>query len=362
MQLRIGTDTRTSVASSRGTPFELGATPLISSSCPQRFLSVWLMLLPLVLAADPTAVSTQPNIPSPAAATRSLQTSAPAGANAASVTQGKFQTVSLRPTKAASSNFVVYSVAGAPTADEIASLCEARCTELRAKWLGLQTKAGWSKRCDVVLHRSRESYLAAVGKGGAGTLGSSLVQFDRGGIASRRIDLLAHDRSTTLSALPHELTHVVLADRFGQRALPRWADEGVATLEDPAEKQRLHLVDLQRAVQAGRTPRLSEVLFAADYPPASQRALYYGSSLSLVRFLSTHDQPERVLDFVEKAMASGHQAALKEVYGIRSVEELEHQWLAHVQQQLSGETSGQPLPTATEQVPDAGLFAKQLGR
>jgi len=158
------------------------------------------------------------------------------------------------------------------------------------------------------------------------------VQFDEDRVALRRIDLLARDRRTALSALPHELTHVVLADRFGQQALPRWADEGIATLADSAEKQRLHLIDLQRGLATGHTPRLTDLLFATEYPPARQRAIYYGSSLALVRYLSTLDRAERVLDFVEKSMHFGHQAALKEVYGLESLAQLERGWREHLAQ------------------------------
>jgi hypothetical protein len=244
----------------------------------------------------------------------------------------KFQTVSHRSTKAESEHFVVYSVAGAPAADQIAELCEARRTELRAKWLGSDTPADWNVRCDVVLHATQESYLAAVGRSGVGTLGSSLVHYDKQQVAGRRIDLLARDQQTALSALPHELTHVVLADRFGQQALPRWADEGIATLADSSEKQRLHLVDLQRGLAAGLTPRLTDLLFATEYPPSNQRAMYYGSSLALVRYLSTLDRTERVLDFVEKSMQSGHRVALMEVYGLESLAQLERGWREHLAQ------------------------------
>jgi hypothetical protein len=283
-----------------GTQFELAPRHIEPFFSRPGVMPVWLLLIPLVFAAEPAVV--------------------------------RIQTVSYQATKAESEHFVVYSVAGAPAASEIADQCESHCTLLRAKWLGSNTPANWSVRCDVVLHGTQQSYLAAVGRSGAGTLGSSIVQFDEDRIALRRIDLLAHDRRTALSALPHEMTHVVLADRFGHNALPRWADEGIATLADSAEKQQLHLVDLQRGLASGRTPRLTDLLFATEYPPSNQRAIYYGSSLALVRYLSTLDRAERVLDFVEKSMQSGHRAALKEVYGLESLAQLERGWREHLAQ------------------------------
>ena len=38
------------------------------------------------------------------------------------------------------------------------------------------------------------------------------------------------------SGLPHEVTHVILADLFPQQQIPRWADEGMAVLTEPREK------------------------------------------------------------------------------------------------------------------------------
>jgi hypothetical protein len=40
--------------------------------------------------------------------------------------------------------------------------------------------------------------------------------------------------------LPHEITHVVLADRFNTKPMPRWADEGMAVLTEPVEKKQAH--------------------------------------------------------------------------------------------------------------------------
>ena len=60
-----------------------------------------------------------------------------------------------------------------------------------------------------------------------------------------------------MTALPHELTHLILADRFSPRQVPRWSDEGMAVLADPAEKQRLHLRDLRQALADARVPELA---------------------------------------------------------------------------------------------------------
>ena len=283
---------------------------------------MWYLLLPVVLSADPAALNAH-----------NQASSAVVLPHATTIHKVKAQTVAYQPTKAETPHFSVYSVAKAPPASEIAARCESLCAELRMKWLKAEKPAGWAQRCDIVLHSSSESYLAAVGRGGKGTRGSSLLRYGEQGVTTRRIDLLAEPGSSALSALPHEMTHVVLADRFGARHLPRWADEGLATMADSEEKQRLHRVDLKRGLATGHVPRMADLLFSTEYPAAHKRAAYYGASLSLVQYLSTLDHPERVLHFIERSLVTGHTAALREVYNIHSMTELERRWREHLTQE-----------------------------
>lgn len=77
----------------------------------------------------------------------------------------------------------------------------------------------WKPRRRVVLHASKRSYLDAAGRGARSASGSSLVDHMDGRIVSRRIDLVVDNRQRT-TALPHELTQVVLADEFDFRQPP----------------------------------------------------------------------------------------------------------------------------------------------
>ncbi len=75
------------------------------------------------------------------------------------------------------------------------------------------------------------------------------MQLKSGVIANRRIDLLV-DKQGALTSLPHELTHVVLADCFAGRQPPLWLDEGVAMLADTHDKQMLHERDYMDALSS----------------------------------------------------------------------------------------------------------------
>ncbi len=224
-----------------------------------------------------------------------------------------------------SENFHVRSYGGGPSAADVLKNCEALRAQCRHTWFPTEQERTWRPLCTVVLHASRASYLQAVGRGGAQTSGSSLVRFDGDRVATRRIDLLVV-RAGQTSALAHELTHVVLADRFGARCPPRWLDEGIATLADAAAKQSLHERDFRRALHGGAALRLVDLLRLEQFTSAEQVPAFYGQSLSLVRFLAERDEPAKIVDFAAAATVEGYDRALQKHYGIHDVAALESRW------------------------------------
>jgi hypothetical protein len=227
---------------------------------------------------------------------------------------------------AETTNFVVRSPSGQPAASKVAEICESWRNDLQKKWRGDIDKVTWQPKCEVILHPSVNSYIAVVGRGGAQTSGSSLIQFDRlGNVCVRQIDLQA-TRQNQQSALPHELTHVVLADCFGGCQPPRWADEGVALLADSKDKQSRHQQDLNITIRNNTTPQLAQLLVPERYPFGAHRATFYGQSLSLVEFLVKRDTPERFVRFAQHSLEAGYDTALQEHYQIDSVGELERVW------------------------------------
>jgi hypothetical protein len=217
----------------------------------------------------------------------------------------------------------------------------ARCESLRQalsqKWLATELDA-WTSRCYVVLHPNKATYTQAAGRGSEQTAGCSTVKEWNGRVQSRRIDLRL-DRLDPLShALPHELTHVVLADVVASDKLPRWADEGMAMLADADEKRGLHGRDLISALGDRRTFRLAELLTMADYPSTSRQREFYSQSLSLVSFLAELKTPQTFLQFARAGVAKGYDTALREHYGINNVNELEQAWLAVAASEVSALT------------------------
>ncbi len=230
----------------------------------------------------------------------------------------------LTPAAASAGSFVVRGADVRVDCGHIAQQCEAWRTSLFNKW-HRSSAAPWQPRCEVVIHASRASYAKQVGEGSAQTAGSSLIKFAGGNVVHRRIDLLA-DAAGGLTALPHELTHVVLADVFGGRQPPPWADEGIATLADAHTKRSLHQRDCREAIAAGTAFRVAE-LFALDrLSRPDQVAAFYGQSLSLTRFLLEQKRPHELIGFLTHSLEVGYDRALKKHYGFETMTDLERAW------------------------------------
>lgn len=211
--------------------------------------------------------------------------------------------------------------------DRLVEATEKLRTDLAEKWLG--AASAWQPKCDLVLHATSAAYLRAV-PGGEQTAGCGLIETQGGKVVRRRIDLRADRAGWYDAALAHELTHVVLADLFPDGAVPAWADEGMAVLADPSPKQNLHLRDLHLARQQRATFRLVELFALEGYPAADRHATFYGQSASVVRFLVARGTPEQFARFVRTASDEGHDRALREIYGMQGVAELERRWLRHL--------------------------------
>jgi hypothetical protein len=223
-------------------------------------------------------------------------------------------------------NFHVCCEHSEATATHLARHAEMLRNSLYSKWLGADAAVEWNPKCHIVLYSSKRNYVAAVGRGGERTVGSSLVKTDKGRIKSRRIDLLGDGTKFLSAALPHELTHVVLRDRFTSRFVPRWADEGMAILADSEAKQGRHQRDLQQALAQRTTFHAVELLTMNEYPSPSRFGAFYGQSASLTGYLVSRKSPKQFVEFLDRAREAGYDAALQECYDIGGVGELDRQW------------------------------------
>jgi hypothetical protein len=222
-------------------------------------------------------------------------------------------------------SFRVYSYCGGPTEEEFLRRCHSVKSEVERKWLGKSSSEPLEPCCDIVLHASRTAYIQAIGQGGIRSYGSTLIRADGEKVAMRRIDLLTN-QDGQFTALTHELTHVILADRFGSDRPPLWADEGIATLADSTAKRSLHHKDCMTALHSGTSLRIVDLLQMDQFASPRQVPAFYGQSLTLVQFLVERNEPSKFIPFLELAKEHGYDRALREVYDIDGVVDLEALW------------------------------------
>ena len=248
----------------------------------------------------------------------------------------------------ATRNFVVYAC----TKDDAKAFClEAeRCRQKLAVWWLGETLPDWPRKCPITITR----FGPHAGSGGATTFRFGTTT--RGGrtapiVTDFRMEIEGNRERILDSVIPHEVNHTVFASYF-KRPLPRWADEGAATLpEFTSEKQRQ-----RRTLEKQWTThkyRLGELLGEMDYPgdprapsPGAMRqiGMIYAQGYALADYLVQAGGPET---FLKVLLESGRyrrlappgrnweyprelwDRALRKHYGF-GVAELESKWTGWV--------------------------------
>lgn len=229
-----------------------------------------------------------------------------------------------------SGNFRCWSQLAETEARQLAESCETWRSRLRTTWISAPDRADWTPKCDVYVHPNRAVYNQTLNRPGDSSVGTTTMNFDQGRTVMRRIDVRADASDWSNAALPHELTHVVLGERFGGHALPRWADEGIAMLSESAEKHRERLQNLQETLTSRPTLPMADLVNLKRMPAAHLRDAFYGQSLALSSLLVRKATPAQFADFVEASMATGTEQALQDHYKLQGVVALQHEWNAWV--------------------------------
>jgi hypothetical protein len=222
-------------------------------------------------------------------------------------------------------SFRVICRTNAADAGRLPQACEALRRQLQTTWFGAVTDE-WSPRCEIVVHPAVAGYVKQLGPGSEQSSGCATIDIEKGLVVRRRIDLRVDADDWLVSALPHEMTHVILADKFATKQIPRWADEGMAILSEPEARQAMRRSAMQRALT--RVPRYAagELLALREYPTGVRRDAFYGQCPSLVAFLLERESPAKFIEFLQLGQKQGFESALTDVYQIRSVADLDARW------------------------------------
>ena len=137
-----------------------------------------------------------------------------------------------------------------------------------------------------------------------------------------RIRISSPDIDTFRTVLAHELTHVVLHQRFGD-SLPPWFDEGLASREDAPHRVRIRQQIVDGWTRSGRFPAIDRVIQRERIDADDVQS--YAVSTTLVDFLLTRLSHSELEQLIDTTIASGWPAAVRRTE-FESTAELEAAW------------------------------------
>jgi hypothetical protein len=185
---------------------------------------------------------------------------------------------------------------------------------LAVEWLG-KAMPQWYSPCTVRVR---------VGQIGAG--GATTFSFDRGHVFGWKMQVQGTLERILDSVIPHEVSHTIFASYF-RRPLPRWADEGAATLVEHYSEKRVQQLRLKQIFNTPKRIPLRRLLSMKQYPTDMQQMLIlYAEGYSLADFLVQKGGRTTYLRFLNDAHRNGWDAAIKRHYNIANVEALEKTW------------------------------------
>lgn len=202
------------------------------------------------------------------------------------------------------------------------------------RWTSPAASRNWNPKCEVYLYPEAAVFAKMTGQPETSP-GFTTMAANGGKIVSRRVNLRADHPQLLSAILPHEITHVVLADLFPEQPIPRWADEGMAVLAEPPAELRSRSAELNAPLQENRVFTVAD-LVALDFPDAKDWSTYYAQSISLTRFLVEQGQPRDFIRFLQASQRSGIDVALRETYKINDLAELQNLWLTYARDQAAG--------------------------
>ena len=205
----------------------------------------------------------------------------------------------------------------APTdeiAQKVAAAAEHYRKELAIEWLG-EELPNWFQRCQVRVK---------VGQIGAG--GITTFSFGGGHVFGWDMSVQGSLERILDSVIPHEVSHTIFACHF-RRPLPRWADEGAATLAEEGSEQRRQQKLAEEVLPTTRRIPLRELLQITEYPKNMQHVLtLYAEGYSLADYLVQKGGKKRFLSFLQDAHESGWDAAFRKHYEESNIEAIEKKW------------------------------------
>lgn len=228
-------------------------------------------------------------------------------------------------------------------AEQVGKAAEVYRQQLAIFWLG-KPLPNWSRPCKI-----------AVNEGALGAGGQTTFQFVRGEVLNWRMEVQGSLERILDSVLPHEVNHTIFACHF-RRPLPRWADEGAATLFEHRSEQLKQLSLLNEVIRSKHEfITLRDLLAMKEYPRGQRPMLtLYAQGYALADFLVQQKGRHAYLKFIADGERGSWDEAIRTNFDHDGIESLERNWRGWV-------LAGMPKLTlprdqmlaANEEIPEA---------
>jgi hypothetical protein len=211
----------------------------------------------------------------------------------------------------------------------LVAFCEETCETLRNRWIA-DRRETWSCKCDVFLYPTPRHFERGA-RVPAEMWGVADLEIGHGKVWKRRLHLRSDDPTKLTPVLTHEMTHVILAEHFCRKPIPRWADEGIAVYSEPPKRQQRMLSFLKDEASQKRLLPLKQVTTMRDGPQNERESeLFYGQSGAVIEYLVTHHKltETQVLTFVGLCGDIGWEKAIAKTLPNVTAARFESDWRA----------------------------------
>ena len=225
--------------------------------------------------------------------------------------------VASRTTDAATHQTVNFAVTAKrpEVAEQVGKAAEVYRQQLAIFWLG-KPLPNWSRPCRI-----------SVDEGALGAGGKTTFQFVRGEVLNWRMEVQGSLERILDSVLPHEINHTIFACHF-RRPLPRWADEGAATLFEHRSEQLKQLSLLNEVIRnKHQLISLRDLLAMKEYPRGQRPMLtLYAQGYALADFLVQQKGRQTYLKFISDGERTNWEEAIRTNFDHEGIESLERNW------------------------------------
>jgi len=206
-------------------------------------------------------------------------------------------------------------------------LSEAVLEQAEAAKLSIETEwhlpsVRWEPLCDIYLC-SNVLLVSEGGRFGESPAGHALVIKEGRRVFRRRIVLNATDSRLLRGVISHEVSHVVIGSCYSTGEAARWADEAIAMLNEPADRQAIYRESVASRLEDDGTVASEEILMSESRPRGNVTQDFYTRAFAIASFLIQERGRDSFLEFMKATEAGNSLSSLRAIYGIETFSHLD---------------------------------------